>query len=95
MADLDNTYAVILAGGGGTRLWPKSRRETPKQFLKLTSEQTMMQEAAIRINSVIPWERMIVVTNQRYIDDIREQLPKVPAQNIIAEPAKKDTALAK
>ncbi len=94
MSHLEHAFAVILAGGGGTRLWPKSRRETPKQFLKLTSDKTMMQEAADRINRVIPWDRMIVVTNKRYIEDIKEQLPKVPEQNIIAEPAKKDTALA-
>lgn len=91
---LDHTYAVILAGGGGTRLWPKSRNKTPKQFLKLTSDQTMMQVAANRIIKMIPWERVIVVTNELYREEVARQLPEVPALNIIAEPDKKDTAMA-
>lgn len=94
MSSLDHTYAVILAGGGGTRLWPKSRTKTPKQFLKLTGEKTMIELTADRINALIPWERMIVVTNTRYEKEVRELLPKIPKTNIIAEPEKKDTALA-
>lgn len=91
---LDHAYAVILAGGGGTRLWPKSRNKTPKQFLKLTSDQTMMQVAASRITKLIPWERVIVVTNEMYKDEVAAQLPEVPKLNIISEPDKKDTAMA-
>ncbi|HEX7017657.1 MAG TPA: mannose-1-phosphate guanylyltransferase, partial [Patescibacteria group bacterium] len=94
MNPLDHTYGVILAGGGGTRLWPKSRNKTPKQFLKLTSKQTMMQVAANRMVKLIPWEKIIVVTNSLYRDEVKEQLPEVPHENIIAEPEKKDTALA-
>lgn len=94
MTELDHTYAVILAGGGGTRLWPKSRNETPKQFLKLTAKDSMMQVAAKRVNQVVPWERMIVVTNHRYLEDVKQQLPQIPVENIIAEPEKRDTALA-
>lgn len=93
MTDQHN-YAVLLAGGGGTRLWPKSRNKTPKQFLKLTSKDTMTQIAAARVNKVVPWERIIVVTNKAYVEDIKQQLPQVPETNIIAEPDKKDTALA-
>jgi mannose-1-phosphate guanylyltransferase len=91
---LDHAYAVILAGGGGTRLWPKSRNKTPKQFLKLTSDQTMMQVAASRITKLIPWERVIVVTNEMYKEEVANQLPEVPKLNIISEPDKKDTAMA-
>jgi len=87
-------YAVLLAGGGGTRLWPKSRKESPKQFLKLAGKSTMMQIAAERISQVVPWENIIVVTNHLYVDTVKQQLPKVAADNVIAEPAKKDTALA-
>lgn len=94
MNPLDHTYGVILAGGGGTRLWPKSRNKTPKQFLKLTGKQTMMQVAANRITKMIPWERIIVVTNEMYREEVAEQLPEVPQENIIAEPDKRDTALA-
>lgn len=91
---LDHTFAVILAGGGGTRLWPKSRDKTPKQFLSLVGQDTMVQLSASRIAKLIPWERIIVVTNELYRDQIREQLPQVPPDNIIAEPSKRDTALA-
>src|SRR5689334_8699413 len=78
MSTASHTYAVILAGGGGTRLWPKSRNKTPKQFLKLTGKDTMMQVAASRITKVVPWERVIVVTNKQYIDEIKQELPQVP-----------------
>lgn len=94
MSENNHAYAVILAGGGGTRLWPKSRNKTPKQFLKLTSKHTMMQVAAQRLTKIVPWERMIVVTNKNYINEVQEQLPEIPAENIIAEPQKKDTAMA-
>ncbi|MBU0578413.1 NTP transferase domain-containing protein [Patescibacteria group bacterium] len=94
MSALDHTYAVILAGGGGTRLWPKSRKKNPKQFLKLIANKTMMQVAANRITKIVPWDQVIVVTNKLYENEVREQLPEVPKNNIIAEPQKKDTALA-
>ncbi len=94
MNHLDHTYAVILAGGGGTRLWPKSRTKTPKQFLKLLSENTLIQQTANRITKLIPWERVIVVTNKKYQKDVEKQLPNVLKENIIGEPQKRDTALA-
>ena len=87
-------YAVLLAGGGGTRLWPKSRDNYPKQFLKLTGDQSMMQIAADRINRLVDWSNVIVVTNNKYVAEVSKQLPKVVKTNIIAEPSKKDTALA-
>jgi mannose-1-phosphate guanylyltransferase len=94
MENHNHTYAVLLAGGGGTRLWPKSRNKTPKQFLKLTGDRTMMQEAGDRLHKMMAWDHIIVVTNKLYEDDVKQQLPDIPEQNIIAEPAKKDTALA-
>lgn len=94
MNNLDHVFFVILAGGGGTRLWPKSRKKTPKQFLKLTSSDTMMQVTAQRVTQLVRWERIIVVTNKDYFEDVKLQLPQIPEQNIIAEPEKKDTALA-
>lgn len=87
-------YAVILAGGGGTRLWPKSRTKTPKQFLKLAGDKTMIQIAADRVAKIVDWDKIIVVTNQLYSEDVQKQLPGVPKENILAEPEKKDTALA-
>lgn len=94
MPELEHTYALILAGGGGTRLWPKSRNATPKQFLSLVGPDTMMQYSANRIAQLVPWERIIVVTNEKYKAEISKQLPQIKPENIIAEPAKKDTALA-
>lgn len=94
MSKNNHLYAVILAGGGGTRLWPKSRNQTPKQFLKLVGEKTMMQLAAERITKVVDWDRVIVVTNKMYKAEVKNQLPQVPESQIIAEPDKKDTALA-
>lgn len=87
-------FAVILAGGGGTRLWPKSRNKTPKQFLKLAGDKTMIQIAADRVAKIVAWENIIVVTNQMYSTEVKAQLPQVPAENILSEPEKKDTALA-
>lgn len=94
MNHAEHTYALILAGGGGTRLWPKSRNATPKQFLKLTGKDTMVQVAAARVTKLVSWDRVIVVTNKLYLEEIRNQLPQVPPENIIAEPEKRDTALA-
>lgn len=91
---LDHAFAVILAGGSGTRLWPKSRDNTPKQFLKLGGDRTMMQLAVDRISHLIPVERIIVVTNAAYEEEVRSELPELPAANIVPEPAKRDTALA-
>jgi len=94
MPEQQHVFGVILAGGGGTRLWPKSRNTTPKQFLKLTGKDTMVQVAAMRLTKLVPWDKIIVVTNTLYVDAIRNQLPQIPPANIIAEPEKRDTALA-
>lgn len=94
MTSQPHAYAVILAGGGGTRLWPKSRNKTPKQFLKLVGPKTMMQVAADRVAQLVDWDKIIVVTNMIYAEEVQKQLPQIPTENIIAEPEKKDTALA-
>jgi mannose-1-phosphate guanylyltransferase len=94
MIDKKHIYAVLLAGGGGTRLWPKSRTATPKQFLKLTGSESMMQIAAARINKLVDWANIIVVTNKIYLEEVKRQLPEIKPENIIAEPEKRDTAPA-
>ncbi len=84
--------AVILAGGTGTRLWPLSRVNKPKQFQKLISDKTMLQETIERLSFLKP-EHIFVSTNQKYLDTVREQVKgKIPQSNIIVEPDLKDTA---
>src|SRR5690554_6767885 len=85
-------YAVIMAGGSGTRFWPKSTKALPKQFLKLFGDGTMIQNTAQRIEQLIPQERILVVTNDRYVDIVKDQLPSVPEENIVGEPVAKNTA---
>lgn len=87
-------FAVILAGGGGTRLWPRSTTAKPKQFLRLLSDKTMLQETYGRIKPLVPPERILIITNQRYRVLVHDDLPEVPKENVFAEPMKKDTAMA-
>jgi mannose-1-phosphate guanylyltransferase/mannose-6-phosphate isomerase len=85
-------YASILAGGSGTRLWPLSTKETPKQFLRLTGEQTMLQETVERVAPLVPPDQLYVVTFESYHEAVAEQLPMLPRDHIVAEPAGRGTA---
>lgn len=88
-------FAVVIpAGGGGTRLWPRSRQHTPKQFLDIVSQRTMLQETADRVADLLSPERLFVITNAKHVTPVREQLPDVPAQNIVGEPQGRDSAPA-
>ena len=90
----DNLYALILAGGSGERFWPYSRRVRPKQLLKLFSDQTMLAETIARLGTAVPPERVFVLTNREQEEAVRAACPGLPAENIVAEPAKRDTAPA-
>ena len=87
-----NICALIMAGGKGTRFWPLSTEEKPKQFLNLVGEKTMIQMTVDRILPMIPIERIFVCTGQKYIDLVKEQLPNLPKKNIIVEPEGRNTA---
>ncbi|MFO7696164.1 MAG: sugar phosphate nucleotidyltransferase, partial [Anaerolineae bacterium] len=87
-------YGFIMAGGIGSRLWPRSRKRTPKQFLDLTSKETMLQAAYQRLLPLVPAERLLVGTGVEYVDIVREQLPDLPPGNIVAEPDGRGTAPA-
>lgn len=83
--------AVILAGGRGTRLWPASTDSYPKQFHSLVSEKTLLQETYDRLDFLAP-EDIYVATNENYFPFIKEQIPQIKDENIISEPAMRDTA---
>ncbi len=85
--------AVIMAGGRGERFWPKSRNSCPKQFLSLTKDgETMIQKTVRRLSPIVEAEDIFVVTNSAYISLVREQLPDIPEENILAEPCARNTA---
>ena len=85
-------YAVIMAGGTGKRLWPLSRKKRPKQVLELLNGQTLLQRCFERLAPVFDTRNIIVLTNADYADIVRENLPELPFNNVIAEPAVRDTA---
>ena len=88
------TYALILAGGSGERFWPLSRRARPKQLLRLVGDQTLLEQTVARLEGFVPPDRILVLTNIEQEKAVRELLPHLPKQNIVAEPAKRDTAAA-
>ena len=87
-------YGLILAGGSGTRFWPLSRNAKPKQLLNLFDDATLIEKAVGRLEGVIPKENILILTNILQADAVRELFPDLPAENIVAEPEKRDTAPA-
>jgi mannose-1-phosphate guanylyltransferase len=85
-------HAVIMAGGRGTRFWPRSRERKPKHLLDIISERTILQETVDRIKPLIPCENILVVTGKKHARDLIKQLPEIPVRNIIIEPEGKNTA---
>lgn len=94
MHTMDKTYyCVIMAGGIGSRFWPVSRSNMPKQFIDILGVgRTLIQQTFDRFTKIIPDENIYVVTNEEYINIVREQLPKVPVENILGEPMRRNTA---
>ena len=87
-------YALVLAGGSGERFWPLSRKATPKQLLRLFSSQSLVEETVRRLDGFVPQENILILTNQEQEAAVRALLPGHPENNILAEPAKRDTAAA-
>lgn len=85
-------HAMIMAGGGGTRFWPRSRQQRPKQFLALGGERTLLQQAMDRIEALLPAEHAWVITGQSYHDETARQLPQLLRDHIVGEPCGRDTA---
>lgn len=89
----ENNYLVILAGGAGSRFWPISSEELPKQFLDILGcGRTLIQLTLERFNGLIPKENVWVVTAEKYREIVMEQLPEIPSSNILCEPCRRNTA---
>ncbi len=88
----DQLFAVIMAGGGGTRLWPVSRQQTPKQLIQLFGEKSLFQIAVDRLEGFIPSEKIFVVTTAEQVARLRSQEAKIPARNFLIEPQPRGTA---
>jgi len=90
--NINHSYAVIMAGGGGTRLWPLSRKATPKQALPLLGEKTLFQSTVERLQGYFPAERILVVTVAEQAELLKTQVPGLPEENFLIEPAPRGTA---
>ncbi len=89
---MEHTYAVIMAGGGGTRLWPVSRKESPKQLLPLLGQETLFQSTVNRLENLFPPERILVVTVEEQARKMKMQVPAIPEENYLLEPLPRGTA---
>ncbi len=89
-----NWYVIIMAGGRGERFWPVSRENTPKQLIKLLGDRSFLQAAVDNVLPLVPIENILVITNQAQAPEVKKQLPRLPRENLIAEPCGRDTTAA-
>ena len=92
--DTTHKYAVIVAGGSGTRLWPLSRKDLPKQMQSLISDKTLIDETVSRLEGLLPVENIYISTTENYSENIKKLLPQIPEENIIIEPVARGTVAA-
>src|SRR5512133_175762 len=92
MTMFEHYYAVIMAGGEGSRLWPLSRQARPKQMVQLGSDRSLFQVAIDRLKAIFPPERIYIVTIAKQAEDLQGQCPEIPAQNFMIEPMPRGTA---
>jgi mannose-1-phosphate guanylyltransferase len=92
--DSKNRFVIIMAGGRGERFWPVSREKTPKQLLTLLGKKSFLQEAVDRVLPLVPAKNIFVITNAAQLPEVRKQLPKIPKENLVAEPMGRDTTAA-
>jgi mannose-1-phosphate guanylyltransferase len=93
-SDNSNRYVIIMAGGRGERFWPVSREKTPKQLIKLLGDRSFLQQAVDRVLPLVPLRNILVITNAAQAAEVRKQLPKLPKDNVVAEPVGRDTCAA-
>src|SRR5437764_10323034 len=93
-ANAKDRLVIIMAGGKGERFWPISREKTPKQLITLLGTRSFLQQAVDRVLPLVPMKNILVITNEVQAPEVRKQLPKLPKQNVIAEPVGRDTCAA-
>src|SRR6266404_3761218 len=87
-------FVLILAGGSGERFWPLSRKSRPKQLLSLFGRETLLESTLHRLDGLVPPANIVILTNSDQEEAVRALAPSLPRENIVAEPAKRDTAAA-
>src|SRR5579859_5847709 len=92
--DTKNRFVIIMAGGRGERFWPVSREKTPKQLLALMGGRSFLQQAVDRVLPLVPLSNVLIITNEVQAPEVRKQLPKLPKENVVAEPVGRDTTAA-
>ncbi len=92
--DNSNRFVIIMAGGRGERFWPVSREKTPKQLIKLLGDRSFLQQAVDRVLPLVPIKNIFIITNATQAPEVRKQLPKLPKENVVAEPTGRDTCAA-
>ncbi len=92
--DIKDRFVIIMAGGRGERFWPVSREKTPKQLLKLLGDRSFLQDAVDRVLPLVPMQNIFIITNETQAAEVRKQLPKLPKENVVAEPIGRDTCAA-
>lgn len=93
-SDNKDRFVIIMAGGRGERFWPVSREKTPKQLITLLGKKSFLQQTVDRILPVVPLKNIIIITNAVQAPEVRKQIPKLPKENVIAEPVGRDTCAA-
>src|SRR5262245_20535177 len=92
--DIKNRFVIIMAGGKGERFWPVSREKTPKQLITLLGDRSFLQQAVDRVAPLVPMKNIFIITNEVQAPEVRKQIPKLPKENVVAEPVGRDTCAA-
>lgn len=92
--DIKDRFVIIMAGGRGERFWPVSREKTPKQLIKLLGDRSFLQQAVDHVLPLVPLKNILVITTEAQAPAVRKQLPKLPKDNVVAEPVGRDTCAA-
>jgi len=92
--DNKNRFVIIMAGGRGERFWPLSREKTPKQLIKLIGDRSFLQQAVDHVLPLVPIKNILVITTEAQAPEVRRQLPRLPKENVVAEPVGRDTCAA-